>query len=346
MTTFCAKGKADFSVGGQFGSEAKGAAVAWLAIQAHRESWSGYDIVTTNSGSQAGHTVVHDGKTWVTRHLPTAPLIRPGSIVYLNAGAIIDPAVLQAELEDHDYLNKCTSFFIHPNAAVITPDCVRAEGAENSAQTAISSTRKGVGEALARKILRSGPIARDHKYLKQFICAMDLNRCLSDGASVLVEVPQGFSLGTNERFYPFCTSRNCTVGQGMLDAGIYPSFVGRSMLVLRTFPIRVGSLPNSSSGDCYPDQEEIDWQTIGVKPEITTVTGRTRRVFTWSQIQINEAVAANRPSLVYLSHCDYVKDVEPYVLSIKIAAMTAGMPSPVIALADGPSTNDVKKWEG
>lgn len=299
---------ASFILGGQWGSEGKGAAAAWLATQ------NKFDIITTNAGAQAGHTSTHKGVTKVVFHLPTASLYTE-CMTYLNAGSIIDPEVLLKELSDNPNV-LANGFFIHPNAAVITDECRAAEMDENSSQTRIASTRKGVGQALACKVLRSGMLAKDHLELRQFVRRHDLNQFLGRGKSVLVEVPQGHSLSIDEQFYPYCTSRNCTVMQAMSDAGIHPCFYYASMLVLRTFPIRVGNIYSGSihnnatmlgnSGDCFPDQQEISWEQIGVKPEITTVTKRVRRVFSFSTQQVYRSIQATLPSIIYLTFCDYL----------------------------------------
>jgi adenylosuccinate synthase len=346
LQQFCQPGKADCVLGLQFGSEGKGAAIAWL-IHTLKAQHKRYDIVTTNASSQAGHTAIVDGKTYVTRHLPTAPLVAQGSTVYLSAGAAIDPDVIEQELKDYDYFNLCDGFFIHPNAIVITPECIEAEQREDSAQTRISSTRKGVGEAIAARVTRQGVIARDHPYLKQFVRRLDLNTRLHIGKSVLVEIPQGYGLSLSGKFYPYCTSRDCTVMQAFSDAHIHPSFIGATLGVCRTFPIRVGSLPGHSSGDCYPDQRETTWAAVGVKPEITTVTKRERRVFTWSQAQITDAMLANRPNVIYLSFCDYVKPsvLSGYIVSLWTASSGARVEKPAIFCAFGPRINDVSSWD-
>lgn len=326
---FKKQGKASFIIGGQWGSCGKGAAAAFTAVHlAERREM--FDIVTCNSGAQAGHTSTHLGTTKVVFHLPTAALYpmhyneqiaKP--LVYLNAGSIIDPVGLLQELRENPHI--IDNFAVHPNAAVITQDCRDAEMRDDSAQTKIASTRKGVGEALSRKVLRSGMIAKDHPVLSRWVKRIDLNDHMLRGASVLVEVPQGHSLSLDGPFYPHTTSRNCTVMQAMSDAGIHPQFYHQSMMVIRTFPIRVGHiegkyLPSGAwdpktqlghSGGHYPDQREISWEELDVKAEITTVTKRVRRVFTFSEQQVMEAIAQTRPGVIYLTFCDYLPYTGP-----------------------------------
>lgn len=371
LDNFGQKGKASFILGGQFGSEGKGASAALVGM--HQK----FDIYTTNASAQAGHTSIHNGRKRVVFHLPTAPLIAGSGIIYLNAGCAIDPDVLVRELDEHYQAATLKGidhqFFIHPNAAVITDDCRAAEMREDSAQTRIASTRKGVGEALARKVLRSGQIARDHPFLKQFVRRIDLNSHLLAGKSVLVEVPQGIGLSLNGKFYPHCTSRDCTVMQAASDAGIHPSFVGKTLLTVRTFPIRVGNIavtrpvpvttgeyadPSLSveyrrgySGGCYHDQREITWRELGVEPEITTVTKRVRRVFTFSRLQLYEAMASARPDVIHVTFCDYATydQMVDIVRSIVTFAKGLKMAEPEILFQDGPTTADTStemKWRG
>lgn len=346
LDNFMKQGKASFILGGQYGSEGKGGAAAFTAVELARRN-KAFEIITANNGANSGHTSIHGGKKEVLFHLPTASIypvngIHP--ITYLNAGAIIDPVLLLLELSNRpkEYVDK---FFIHPNAAIITQECKDAEGRADSAQTKIASTRKGVGEALSRKVLRSGMVAKEHLLLQPYIKALDLNDMMLRGLSVLVEIPQGHSLSIDGGFYPHTTSRNCTVMQAMSDAGIHPHFYHRSMLVARTFPIRVGNIGENSSGGHFPDQQEVGWESIGVDPEITTVTKRVRRVFTFSEQQFAAALAQTRPHVIYLTFMDYLpKGTELiYVDRIRQLSRKHGLQNcdPEIVTQWGPSTDDV-----
>lgn len=340
LNNFCNSGKIDFILGGQYGSEGKGAASAWLTTNLGRR----YDIVTTNAGCQSGHTSIVDGKKRVLFHLPTAGVIDPHAFIYLNAGAVIDPDVLRQEFIEYDV--RLSRFYIHPNAAIVTPECREAEGRSDSAQTKIAGTRKGVGEAISRKVLRSAVLARDyewgrHGYVPN-VRELNLNYEMQRGSKVLCEVPQGVSLSLNSQFYPHVTSRDCTVMQAMSDAGAHPAFMGSTMLVMRTFPIRVGPIGNNNSGGCYLVQQETSWEALGVPPETTTVTKRVRRVFTWSHEQLVDAMALCRPQAVYLTFCDYPADVNALKWEIVAAARYLNLEPPNVYYQYGPSTNDTQ----
>lgn len=360
LDDFCKPGKVDFILGGQYGSEGKGASAAWLTIELTKQN-KHYDVITVNNGTQSGHTSIHNGVKRVLFHFPTAGVLDPDVFIYLNSGAVIDPDVLRQEFMDNDI--SLHRFCIHPNAAIVTPECREAEGRADSAQTRIASTRKGVGEAISRKVLRSAVLAGKYDWGRHGfvpnIRSMDLNYTLRHGGSVLCEIPQGLSLSLNSSFYPYVTSRDCTIMQAMNDAGVHPSFMGSTMLVMRTFPIRVGAIvekldipgqPEANvtitrgmSGDCYPDQKETSWEALGVEPEITTVTKRVRRVFTWSRLQLRDAMNQCRPELVYLTFCDYPANKLKIRNDIYEAASVLGFKKPPqIRHQHGPSTSDVK----
>lgn len=349
-------GHATILLGGQWGSEAKGSAAAWLAYELAKAERR-FDIVTTNAGAQAGHTSVHEGVKRVVFHLPTASLITRDHLhdygmIYLNAGSIIDPDGLAREIDENKLSTARARFAIHPMAAVITDECRAAENEVDSSQTKTASTRKGVGQALSRKVLRSGMVAKDHPFLSQFTRRIDLNAQLCNGSSVLLEVPQGVSLSLNHSsFYPHTTSRDCTPMSALSDAGVHPVFMGKSMLVLRTFPIRVGNIIENgetlgTSGDCYGDQEEITWESLGVPAEITTVTKRIRRVFTFSKEQVVQSLALCRPEVVMLTFCNYCdkKTLGWTIHKIRVAAEKVNLKPPEILLEWGPTTEDVQPW--
>ena len=346
-------GKVSFTVGGQWGSCGKGCAAAYIGFSMSTQG-RGFDYHVSGASAQAGHTSIHRGKKRVVFHLPTAPLIGQDEgiddyTIYLTSGACIDPTVLENELNENQPKG---NFFIHPMAAVITDECREAEGTIDSSTTKIASTRKGVGEALSRKIMRKGMVAKDHPYLKQFVKRVDLNSKLAAGKSMLMEVPQGVSLSLNHSpFYPHTTSRDWLPVTSMAEAGIHPSFMGKTMVVLRTFPIRVGNIIEGnntySSGGYYDDQTETSWTELGVEPEITTVTKRVRRVFTFSEQQVYDTFRLVRPEVVFLTFVNYLRDdvklLKKITDAIRNAATKVGIEPPYIIRQYGPTTNDVQE---
>lgn len=331
-------GKFGVIVDGQYGSTGKGVAAS-LVYEALANEIA---VVTSNAGPNSGHTSYYGDEKVVLMQLPTihAHAARDKRLVktFLNAGAIIDPEVLAREVRQYPGIFEV---HVHKHAALIDD---RAVNADAKVREAIGGTGKGTGPALASKVLRDpAAVVQGHPLVEQVAVVSDWmpRDYVGKDRIGIVEVSQGYSLGINSGFYPYVTSRECTVSQALSDAGLHPNDYAGSMMVVRTFPIRV----HGNSGPCYPDQREIEWSDLGVEPEITTVTKKQRRVFTFSVQQYMDAVAANRPDVVFLNFCNYLQeDVDGFVrrnvLMPYVAVM--GRAPDSILVGFGPTNEDVK----
>ena len=161
-----------------------------------------------------------------------------------------------------------------------------------------------------------------------------------------IEGAQGYSLGINSGFYPYTTSRECTVQQLLVDCGL-PFHSPYVYGVCRTFPIRVANRYAEDgkqigwSGPFYPGSEELSWTDIGVEPELTTVTQLPRRVGTWSQDQVVEACKMNNVDEVFINFANYVDD--PELLKQMVYSLDYSLPDNcrVSMLGYGPKCSDI-----
>lgn len=283
-------------VGGQFGSEGKGKIAAWLAPDFHHAVRTG--------GPNAGHTVVERGRSTVLRHLPCA-LINPHAALYLGAGSILDPDILLREIAENEI--SPARLRIDPTAVVITRSHLDDEA---ELVNRIGSTGKGVGAAVASKVLRAPGVvlARDVPELSPYIgeVAESLHRALHDGENILLEGTQGAGLSLHHGPYPFVTSRETSAGSLCGEAGIGPRDVERVVLVVRTYPIRV-------AGTSGPLPNEISWDDVTAKSgyatpirEYTTVTGRLRRVGEFDLLAVARAARLNGATEIALTFVDYL----------------------------------------
>ena len=331
--------------GGQFGSEGKGLLSSYLASS---PLGGDYDVATTDAGPNAGHTaIMEDGTKVVTFHLPMGGVLKKNCAIYLNGGAIIDPLILTREVSDLDKQGFEVSrrLIIHPKAAVIRPNDVAAEKAYGSMATRASSTQKGVGTAAAHKILRDGIIVETgpHEVAKY------AGRVPMDLKSTLIEVAQGFSLGHNTQFYPWTTHRACTPAQGIMNASLPTNVPHTVMAVVRVWPIRVGSLPGTTSGGAYPDQKETNWDALGLEPQYTTVTNRVRRVFNFSTEQLISMLTACNPDVILLNFCnhttpDHVRDLDTIIKGCHAAYSALDVRKEPLRMlyGYGPKASDIK----
>lgn len=296
-------------VDGQYGSTGKGAIAALLGA----EFCAQVNVVTTNAGPNSGHTGYYakcrpgtDEHDWVkvlTQQLPVFAIVANhfgGRVAsYLNGGAVIKPQTLLEEIKRYGTDRP----WVHPNAAIIDYHH-ETDGADSTDR--IASTNKGVGRAIARKVMREDNVAKSRAQDFGGLVVLAPWTWNWGKDVVFVEVAQGFSLGINQLFYPFVTSRECTVQQAIADANIPYNKVRKVIMAVRSYPIRVGNTTVGTSGDCYPDQQETTWGAIGQEPELTTVTKRVRRVFTWSDLQFRAAVRANQPDVLFVNFLNYL----------------------------------------
>ncbi len=152
-----------------------------------------------------------------------------------------------------------------------------------------------------------------------------------DEGGILHEGSQGFALSLNHGLdYPYTTSRDCDTGQALSYMGVPPQRVGEVWGVIRAgHMIRVGNVVEDGvqkgySGDGYYDQKELTWKELGtragmddeqaeglLKTELTTVTGRLRRVFTESFHGTQQAIRTCGVTQLVVNFIDYI-NVEDY----------------------------------
>jgi adenylosuccinate synthase len=280
-------------IGGQFGSESKGKVVAYLAPE--------IDVAVRTGAPNAGHTVIHDHQTYKLRQIP-ATVFNPKCTLCIGAGALIDPEVLAAEVK----LTNCHDrLLIDPHAGIITPKHARQEQ-KAELKNKIGSASIGIGAALADRIARTGfKLAKDVLGQYQLTnISKFINTHIDEGKKILVEGTQGFGLSLYHGSYPFVTSRDTTAANFLAEAGLSPLVVKDIILVIRTYPIRVG-------GNSGPLLNEITWDEISRevgKPVIehTTVTNNVRRVGRFDPILVKQAIQVNRPTQIALQFINYL----------------------------------------
>lgn len=326
---------------GQYGSTGKGLLASFIAE--HCGSW--IDTVTTNAGPNSGHTAYHEtfGKI-MTQQIPVASVVMGlnnwAHSVYLNGGAVIEPSIFKDEVDR--YFNRdFGSLLVHPAAAVIKPE---HQGDQHSD---ISSTGKGVGPAMQAKLGRRAD-ATMGGHVNSYGRSVSIDDMKPNELGVcFVETAQGWSLGINSGFYPYTTSRECSVTQALADLGVSPRALKKSIVSLRAHPIRVGNHPDGGySGGVYPDQKEISFEELGVEPELTTVTQRVRRVFTWSWQQYHEMLRANEPDAVFINFLNYITNPDEQADFVRDLAThyrgTLGKYPDFILGGFGPKNSDVR----
>lgn len=310
-------GYADVLVGGQYGSEGKGNLAFYLAPE--------YDVLVRVGGANAGHKVPfgNDGSSYTHRMLPSGTRANLNALIALGPGSVLKLDQLMREIADCGL--EQGQLLIDPQAMVVSAWDVEQEG---GLKAGIGSTGSGTGVATARRIARRGAkvspdlsrmpavdLARDVPDLEPYLgpVADTLADAFRSGKRALIEGTQGTMLSLYHGDYPYVTSRDTTVNGCLAEAGVGPGRLRRVVLVSRTYPIRVMSPDQGTSGEM---KREVDWDTIAQrsglavdglrKNEIGSVSKNPRRVgeFDWSLLR--RAVELNTATDIALTFSDYL----------------------------------------
>ena len=318
--------KVDLVIDLQFGSTGKGLICGYLS------ETGDYDTCISANMPNAGHTYIDaKGYKYMTKVLPASFVGQNIKQILIGPGSVFSLERLQREML---WLRPDQVLCIHPNAMVLQP---KHWEKERRKLTHIASTQQGSAAALIEKIWRvkastAKTVFKDTRF-SEYICNhVEWQIRLEASTGILAEGSQGFSLGINTQFYPYTTSRDCTPAAFLSNLGIPIGMLDMTIGTCRTLPIRVGG----TSGDCYPDQEELSWEELGLPAEKTTVTDRVRRIFTYSRMQIEEACWWCQPDLVFLNFANYVEEA-------RVAEMVAHIDeySTVRWIGFGPTYNDI-----
>lgn len=285
-------------VGGQYGSEGKGKAVALIA------STRNIACAVRCGGPNSGHSTSANGRSIVLRQLP-ASAGQNDHLLAISAGAVVDLDVLTNEIAELG-LDR-NRIVVDPRAALVTE---ADKLAEQHLARDIGSTSSGNGSALMRRMSRSNAALASQSEQLTRIARVEpvaplLHKLLDKRQEIIIEGTQGFGLSLlHGPHYPYVTSKDTTAAAFAMEAGISPRDISEIVLVIRTFPIRVG-------GTSGPLDDEITWDMIMqesgapvVEPEFTSVTKKLRRVARLNVDLVKAAVAYNRPTSIALMGID------------------------------------------
>jgi adenylosuccinate synthase len=339
-TNFCfTPGKLTILMDGGAGSSGKGKLGAFVA--SHADNWQ---FACSTFAPQAGHWVKNDdGKSYFYQTFNSCAWMSDRyEKLYIGPGSTIELESFWREKEQNN-IPSC-KIGISPVTSILQDIDSRFErglvdfdGVDRTVTdhslAKTGTTAHGCGANRARRVLRrpEAKYARDIPELREFICDVpsEIMERLERGQAGMLELAQGFQLSYMlPEFFPFTTSRNCTVASGFDDMMLPPIYAGNVILNYRTFPIRISSLKyigeggkhltwdeveqyraqnkpfeifKGNSGPGYDDQEETTWEKITAdsgspKPimEMTSVTKLPRRVFTFSRKNVDQSILHNR----------------------------------------------------
>ena len=323
-------------VGGFYGDEGKGKITSYLATNKNFKA-----IVRAGVGTNAGHTVVHEGKTYKLRTIPSG-FMSEDSKLYIGAGTYIKQDILFDEISSTGVENR---IFIDYNTGVITDEHIDREKASKHLTDKIGSTCSGSGQAGVDRVLRKLKVAKDYQSLNDFTTdvSAELNDIINNGGSVLVEGSQATFLSVYHGSYPYTTSKDVCASAMLSDVGLGPTKVKEVVLVFKSFVTRVGEgyLKNELT---YEESKLRGWDEYG------TVTGRPRRAAEFDYELAKKACELNGATQIAITKLDILfpsikgkknkMDIPKEVMNF-ITQIEASTKVKVKYLSTGPSSDEL-----
>jgi adenylosuccinate synthase len=241
-------------VGVQWGDEGKGKIVDLLTEKARV-------VVRWAGGANAGHTLVVDGKKYVTRLIPSG-VLRDGVTCVLGEGMVIDPAVLVDEIRTfraQGFITSARDLVVAERAHLTLPHHLEMDRLREEKPGGIGTTKKGIGPTYESKAARIGLRVADLFRPERFRARLDaqlvaLAPYVRDLGGVLPdagEVTRKY-LALAEEIRPFVGDASRTVHQAVVR-GDDVLFEGAQGVLLDidhgTFPF-VTSSSTTAGGAC------------------------------------------------------------------------------------------------
>jgi adenylosuccinate synthase len=139
-------------IGAQWGDEGKGKIIDVLTAKADV-------VVRSQGGNNAGHTVIHNGTTYILHLIPSG-IVRRGKVCVIGNGVVIDPVALVHEIEglrkagikiDKNLLISDCAHLVLPYHRALDEQRELRKG-----QARIGTTKRGIGPAYGDKAARTG----------------------------------------------------------------------------------------------------------------------------------------------------------------------------------------------
>jgi len=260
-----------------------------------------------NGGGNAGHTIMHEGRKFVTHQIP-AGVFYKGITSIIGNGCVVNAAAVHAEMEELMEVGlereAFNNLLIAGNAHVITPRHLIEEAAESR----VGTTRTGNGPAYRDKYGRTGKQAKHCLATKSIANVVDLYEHWLENpdAEILCEGAQGFGLDIDWGDYPYVTSSSCTVGGAILN-GIPHTAIRNVWGVIKGYETYVGA--KSFQGT---DPELAELQRIG--HEYGATTGRLRQA-NWLNLDlVQKGAFMNDITHLVVNKLDVMAEVGVYKL--------------------------------
>lgn len=251
-----------------------------------------------NGSGNAGHTIIHNGKKFITHQIPAGVFHGIKSII--GPGCVINPEKFLSEVEylEANGLDCKNLVKVAYNTHVITAEHIYNDDKDLN----IGTTKSGNGGAYRDKYARIGQRAESIEELNPYIIDMYEELYGDTDPYILFEGAQGFGLDIDMGpFYPYLTSSNCIVGAA-LNNGVPYTAINSVYGVAKCYTTYVGTMKFQPKGEIFNKIQQAG-------KEFGATTGRVRQVDFMDLDMIIKASRINGVSVLILNKLDILREV-------------------------------------
>lgn len=263
-----------------------------------------YDLVLRyNGGSNAGHTVYHNGKKVVTHQVPMGAIHGIPSVIGL--GCVVDIPALIKEINELNGLGISTEGFIlvDRRAHLVTREHLE----EDSQEGKLGTTRRGIGPAYRNKYGRTGKRMGDidtgiyHQF--RVVDVYDVLYKNRTARRILCEGAQGWQIDIDWGDYPYVTSSHCTVGSACLN-GIPPKKIRKVIGTMKAYETYSGFKTH------FMDETDTDLKKLQeLGNEFGATTGRARKTRWLNLDEVIRATNVNGVTDLIINKVDVLEEL-------------------------------------
>ncbi len=260
-------------------------------------------VLRYNGGGNAGHTIYHKGKKFVTHQVPVGVFWGVPSII--GSGCVVHVEKLMHEIRELESggVRVRGKLFVAKNAHVVLPRHIEEEVRESS----IGTTKQGIGPAYRDKYARTGTRAESVKELAPYcIDLYELFHRAKKKPVILCEGAQGFGLDIDWGDYPYVTSSSCITAGALLN-GFPPNAVRSVWGICKAYETYVGSKPFEGTDSVFQKIREAG-------EEFGATTGRPRQC-NWMNIDmLTRAARINGITHIVINKLDILTTVKRWAV--------------------------------
>jgi adenylosuccinate synthase len=282
------------------GDSGKGKVTHHLLGESIRNNVPYTHAVRYGGSSNAGHSIYHNEKKFVTHLIPAGvffgirSVIGPGCV--LNVKAFFDELNdLKINGIDCDRLVK-----IAHNSHIVTDEHLKEDGLD----TKIGTTKRGVGPAYRDKYGRTGVRAESIPELKPYLIDF-LDEIFDESkgeANLMLEGAQGHYLDPIFGDYPYVTSSHCGVGGAIIN-GVPHTAIDMVFGACKAYDTYVGAKKFE------PDGDDVLPLLRKVGSEFGATTGRPRQCNYLNLTSLRRACEVNDVTHLVVSKMDVLQEV-------------------------------------